>query len=175
MLEPVVGVVLAGGKSSRMGQDKAALVYHGRTLLEHSHHTLTLSGIHQVYYSHPEHIGDSYQNMGPLGGIYSSMLALEEHAYLLFMAVDMPLVLPSLLQQLIVNQHAQGVHFIDNPLPFMLVNNGTTQALLKQRLDEGKDLAIAAFLKDVGALALETSQRQQLINVNTPSQWQQLP
>ena len=34
MNAPVYGLVLAGGRSSRMKQDKAALSYHGRTQLD---------------------------------------------------------------------------------------------------------------------------------------------
>ena len=34
MAAPLYGLVLAGGRSSRMGRDKAALPYEGRTQLE---------------------------------------------------------------------------------------------------------------------------------------------
>ena len=34
MTTPIYGLVLAGGRSTRMQRDKAALLYHGRTQIE---------------------------------------------------------------------------------------------------------------------------------------------
>ena len=49
---PCIGVVLAGGKSSRMGEDKALLkLANGNTLLQQSIHLLQTAGIEEVVVS----------------------------------------------------------------------------------------------------------------------------
>jgi molybdenum cofactor guanylyltransferase len=99
--------VLAGGKSSRMGTDKAFLEYRGRTLLLNA---LTLAG---SVSSEPRIVGsrekfghygpvveDIFSSQGPLGGIHAALRA--SHADLnLVIAVDMPLLSQPFLQYLI--------------------------------------------------------------------------
>ncbi len=47
----VAGIVLAGGRSSRMGANKALLSYHGQPLYLHMQGILRASGLEQVYIS----------------------------------------------------------------------------------------------------------------------------
>lgn len=69
------GIVLAGGRSSRMGRDKALLPWHGRTLLEHMRGLLRQAGAQRVWVSgaYPAFAGipDRIAHCGPLGGLYS--------------------------------------------------------------------------------------------------------
>ena len=48
MNAPVYGLLLAGGRSSRMHRDKAALEYHGRSQLAHAFDLLT-TAVEQVF------------------------------------------------------------------------------------------------------------------------------
>ena len=98
--EPVYGLVLAGGRSKRMGHDKALLRVDGKTQLSRA--VLLLEPfVDQVFVStrvdqqdEPERsnfrqIVDRYQELGPLAGILSAM---EEHpdAGWLVLACDLP-------------------------------------------------------------------------------------
>ena len=74
-------VVLAGGKSSRMGQDKALILFNEKPLLLHIANILQevnskvyISGKKGAYNSflYPQ-IADVYPEKGPLGGIYSAL------------------------------------------------------------------------------------------------------
>lgn len=92
-------VLLAGGKSIRMGRDKASLPYQGRLLWEHQVETLRVSGAAEILISGPPHgiyagsgyaiIPDVHANCGPMGGLYSA-LAKATHGHVLVLAVDLP-------------------------------------------------------------------------------------
>lgn len=78
----LTGIVLAGGKSSRFGQDKGLFVYHGKALVEHSLVTLRpLCDELFISTNNPEAyeafgipcIPDTYKDAGPLGGIHSAL------------------------------------------------------------------------------------------------------
>ncbi len=101
----ILGVVLAGGKSSRMGQDKAMLNLKGRTLLDHQAEKLQhLFGLEQVFVSgyYPSHhfLVDEEAGLGPLGGIETIVKMAQKRtsahnsqpSFFLFMPVDMPLI-----------------------------------------------------------------------------------
>jgi molybdopterin-guanine dinucleotide biosynthesis protein A len=94
----ITGFVLAGGKSSRMGQDKALLELAGRTLLERAM-ALVRSVTPEVWIvgssTKFEHFGtvveDAHTNRGPLGGIHAALRSTRSELNLL-LAVDLPFV-----------------------------------------------------------------------------------
>ena len=72
-----LGVVLAGGRSQRMGADKARLVWRGERLLDRAVSMLRGAGCTRVLVSgdYPEypHVADCYGDRGPLGGLASKI------------------------------------------------------------------------------------------------------
>jgi molybdopterin-guanine dinucleotide biosynthesis protein A len=96
----VGGYILAGGRSSRMGRDKALLELAGRPLAWHAVTKLrrVCADVH-VLSSRPELevyaplVQDLHAGCGPLGGIEAA-LEHSRHRWNLFMPVDMPF-LPS--------------------------------------------------------------------------------
>lgn len=94
----VTGVVLAGGRNSRMGSPKALLRVGGLTIIERvldavkqvAHEVMVISNERHVYASlgYPV-IGDLYPGTGPLGGIYTG-LSRASHHWILVAACDMP-------------------------------------------------------------------------------------
>jgi molybdopterin-guanine dinucleotide biosynthesis protein A len=96
----VGGYVLAGGKSSRMGRDKALLELAGRPLVWHAVTKLRrVCADVQILSSRPELevfaplVRDMQQGCGPLGGLEAA-LGHSWHAWNLILPVDMPF-LPS--------------------------------------------------------------------------------
>jgi molybdopterin-guanine dinucleotide biosynthesis protein A len=84
IMRRVTGAVLTGGKSSRMGTDKALLILEERTLLERSVEKLRQSfaevvviGNGKVWYRLPytgvREFADEYSGCGPLGGIHAAL------------------------------------------------------------------------------------------------------
>ncbi|HWC15439.1 MAG TPA: molybdenum cofactor guanylyltransferase [Terriglobales bacterium] len=99
------GFLLAGGKSSRMGADKAFIQIGGCTLLDRGVQVLAVvcSGVAVVgdvakFANHNVAvIEDIYRDCGPLAGIHAA-LSQSPAEFNLVLAVDMPLVSPELLE-----------------------------------------------------------------------------
>ena len=99
-----VGYVLAGGRSSRMGQDKAALHLSGATLLEIALRKLE-PVCDEVAVVGPGMAGvrtlaDDSPGCGPLGGMEAA-LAEGRGEWAAFLPVDMPLLPDGLLRALL--------------------------------------------------------------------------
>lgn len=101
-------IVLAGGKSTRMGQDKALLPLNGMTLLETVVVTLLLVtdnilvvADHADKYSLPcaRVIGDTFPECGPVGGIITGLMAMGAGSHIV-VACDMPALNTNVLQLL---------------------------------------------------------------------------
>jgi molybdopterin-guanine dinucleotide biosynthesis protein A len=97
------GFVLAGGKSTRMGQDKAAVTVNGRTLLEHTLAALrevcrdvSILGKQELYGSLAPVYEDIFPGCGPLGGIHAALSSSRTH-FNLIIAVDTPFLSPQFL------------------------------------------------------------------------------
>jgi molybdenum cofactor guanylyltransferase len=93
------GFVLAGGRSTRMGQDKALLQLGGRTLLDLALDKLASIGVsgpriaaaRTDLSSHAPVIPDLHPGCGPLSGIEAALAATTQQLNL-FLPVDMPLL-----------------------------------------------------------------------------------
>ncbi len=105
-MNDVYAFVLAGGKSSRMGQDKGLLRFAGRTLLESALERLRkitenvfIVGTRPDLACYAPVVPDLYPNCGPLGGIHAALCASSADLNLV-LAVDMPAVPAELLVKL---------------------------------------------------------------------------
>jgi molybdopterin-guanine dinucleotide biosynthesis protein A len=102
----VSGFVLAGGKSTRMGQDKATLTLNGRTLLGHALAALrqvcrdvAILGKYELYGTLAPVYEDICPGCGPLGGIHTA-ISNTQTPYSLIIAVDTPFLMPEFLSYL---------------------------------------------------------------------------
>jgi molybdenum cofactor guanylyltransferase len=99
--------ILAGGKSTRMGTDKAFVEYDGRTLLARAldlAHSITpgvrIVGTHDKFAPFAPVVEDIFRGCGPLGGIHAALRASLTELNLM-LAVDTPFVSWAFLQYLI--------------------------------------------------------------------------
>lgn len=99
------GFVLAGGRSTRMGQDKALLSPAGRSLLDLALDKLRvlplaapprIAAARSDLSAHAAVIGDRYAGCGPLSGIEAA-LAASAQPLNVFLPVDLPLCPPRFL------------------------------------------------------------------------------
>ncbi len=99
--------ILAGGKSSRMGTDKAFVTFEGGTLLARALDVArTVTGnVHIVgdrgkFAAFAPVVEDEFPGCGPLGGIHAALRASNSELNLI-LAVDLPFVTPARLQFLV--------------------------------------------------------------------------
>lgn len=104
---PLSGIILAGGRSRRMGQSKAALPLLGKSLLSWQADKLRALGIEDIMLSGADipHVSgtriipDIYPDRGPLGGLHACLSsARNENSFVI--SVDAPLVPLQAMQQL---------------------------------------------------------------------------
>ena len=106
-VERISAFVLAGGRSSRMGADKAMLMFEGRTLLARALELagevagdVCIVGSRGRFEALGRVVEDVYPGCGPLGGIHAALAASPSELNLV-LAVDMPFVAPSFLRRLV--------------------------------------------------------------------------
>ena len=109
------GFVLAGGRSSRMGQDKALLQVGGRSLVEVALDKLCcigvaaprIAGARADLSAHAAVVPDLHPGCGPLSGIEAA-LAASKQALNLFLPVDMPLLPARFLSWMLLRAEITG-------------------------------------------------------------------
>lgn len=170
------GLVLSGGQSRRMGQDKAMMRYKGETLLEHAAKLLTKAGCQQVLISRNAagYLQDVIPDGGPLAGVHAALETLNSGDDLLVLPVDMPQMSPAYLQALwkFGQQHQKPCYVASRMLPFYLPVNDMVKATLTSQLIERQERKVIRFLDAVGAITFaEGDDTQQWLNLNSPEDW----
>jgi len=104
--DQLTAFVLAGGKSTRMGKDKAALSFGGKTLLATALAAaravtpeVFIVGSPERYSGHGATLADIFPGCGPLGGIHTA-LSHAKTEFNLILAVDTPFISEALLSYL---------------------------------------------------------------------------
>lgn len=178
---PVAGLILAGGKSTRMGRDKAGLKLGGETLLARSRRVLEDVGCDPIMVSggRVNGIVDNYPERGPLGGIQAGLQILTQSSpeitaggRLVVIPVDMPKLTEQTLQPLLNLPTHFPVYFSNTALPCVLPVTADISNYLNECLStKGSDCSVMSLLRYFNAQALSGGDPQQLINTNTPEQW----
>ncbi len=183
---PFAVAVLAGGRSSRMGRDKALLVHAGRTLLERQvmlAWTLTPREVLVVGRNQSELGGlnarglpDAQPGRGPLGGLATAFAATTaEHVLLL--AVDMPALTAAFLARVLA-QRSPGVGVVPRAAagwePTAAVYPVTLATMANARIAAGR-LALRGLVEEavadgrLRALPVEADELALLVNWNCPA------
>ena len=111
-MKDVSAFVVAGGKSSRMGQDKALLKLNGRTLLDRALELarevspdVRIVASAQKFAAFAPVIEDVFTDQGPLAAIHAALKSSGTDLNLV-LAVDLPFLDPNFLQYLIAQGQA---------------------------------------------------------------------
>jgi molybdopterin-guanine dinucleotide biosynthesis protein A len=172
-------IILAGGKSSRMGQNKALLMINGKSLIENICESLLEVGetIHIVVANLHDHpylfltksypivfIQDEYQGKGPLAGIHAGLKAIPD-GYGFFVACDMPNFSPSVFDYMTQNlKENKAILFYGQPLFAIYHKELGTVA---KNLLEAEKLKLSSFVKRINPKILEIDHEDIFVNLNT--------
>ena len=164
----IAAVVLAGGRSSRMGNDKALLDYNGHPLIDHMIATLEKLGLGDIYVSGDLEgyncIPDTSPHEGPAWAIYDVLQKLKNYEGVIFVPVDMPLLNIEMLQILIDKEVSS--YFNSFPLPAFI-----KRPYLQKRTKSVKNLL---DILNASPVTLPKEFDICMRNTNTPEQWQEV-
>jgi molybdopterin-guanine dinucleotide biosynthesis protein A len=181
-IPPLNGLVLAGGKSRRMGTDKDLIKWNGREQRYYMADMLN-KFCEEVYISYrPEQandvdaayktLPDTFLNMGPFGGILSALRSQRDKAWLV-VACDLPLLDDEAIRFLIMNRASQNIAttyespFDGLPEPLITIWEPESYPVLLNYL--GKDITCPRkVLMNSDPLILKSPNPNALMNVNTP-------
>jgi len=148
-VENLTAFVLVGGRSSRMGADKALLPFRDQTLLARTLATagtvagnVVIVGPRELYGAFGVVVEDLYPGCGPLAGIHAALCATETELNLV-LSVDMPLMSSEFLGWL-VNQARNTGELIVVPYalggqqPLCAIYRRAVKAWAEQALKDGE-------------------------------------
>lgn len=183
----IAGAILAGGKSSRMGSDKALLTLDGKTLIQVLTESLSSMledvmiiadhGYRYEFLNIPS-FPDTYKNCGPLGGIHSA-LTNSEAEKVLIVSCDTPSVSLEVLQLLLRKSGSEDALIVkqgETVQPLCGLYRRHCLPIIEEEL-RGQRLAVMGFLDkvqtsvlDLGQLLLQSDELL-LANLNTPADY----
>ena len=177
-IAPVKGLVLVGGKSTRMGSDKSELNYFGKPQKEVAKELLeehNLETFYSVQKSDNDYeISDKFLNIGPFGGICSAFQKDPNSAWFV-LATDVPFVNNEIIQLVLKHRNPSKVataikgknkDFVE---PLITIYEPKAYPILLQYLAQGYSCPRKMLLNsDVEILEIEDDF---IRNINTPEEF----
>jgi len=182
----VAGVILAGGMSRRMGEDKAQVNLNNLSLLQRAKALLTELGCSPIYISSNELDGaikDNFISFGPVAGIeacLSEVIKQKSANRLVVIPVDMPLLTAEILTTLVTNTDDDRVgHFNYQQFPMVLpattdVHNSIAAALGATEQQSGLSIKKLFQLLKSRTIAGNFDDKIEFNNCNTPEELEQV-
>jgi molybdopterin-guanine dinucleotide biosynthesis protein A len=182
MSPPLFGLVLAGGASTRMRTDKAALQYHGRPQLQWAFELVAKFCAASFVSVRPDQRGDAARaghpqivdrqpGIGPIAGISAALLEQPKAAWLV-LACDLPFLTERTLEHLIAHRDASKIATAYRsahdglPEPLCAIWEPAAREPVLAYIASGKQCP-RKFLIDSDTKVLDLPERQALDNVNT--------
>ncbi|NJN25494.1 MAG: NTP transferase domain-containing protein [Cyclobacteriaceae bacterium] len=177
------GLVLAGGKSERMGMDKGLINYHGlpqreylfRLLENYTENTFMSCRPDQLQDLSPwPCVADSIDGLGPFGALVSAFREYPNHAWLV-VACDLPLVTANTLMELASNRNpskiATAFHNPETnfPDPLLTIWEPKSYPLLLHFLSLGYSCPRKVLINSRTEV-LQPSDKNILLNANNPEE-----
>jgi molybdopterin-guanine dinucleotide biosynthesis protein A len=186
-LSDITGVILAGGKSSRFGSNKALAPVRGKTLIQHV--TDIMTGIfndcllvtntpEQYQFLNIPMTGDRYRDMGPLAGIHAALQQIgTPRAFVV--ACDMPDVSPQLIRYICrINEQEYDViipRLAKGPEPLFGIYHKKSLATIESFLKR-QECQISKVLEDLQVRWVREQKIREIVgdlaifkNINRPS------
>jgi len=187
----LTGAILAGGRSSRFGRNKALQVFHGTRLIDRAvaslrtvcNPLLLIANDLSIYYDvRATLVQDIVTHQGPLGAIYTALL-FSPHDWVFVRATDMPYLVPELTTMMI---ESRSEFDVVAPLyrnmyePLLALYHRRCLPVVAAAL-EGSERKVVSFYRKVKVKALEENQwrtvdgeGRSFWNINTVEDWEKL-
>lgn len=183
---PLFGLVLAGGASTRMQRDKAAIEYHGQSQLHWTFHLLshvcaaTFVSVRPDQREEPTRAGlpqivDRQPGIGPIAGISAALHAHPKAAWLV-VACDLPFLNEQTLRYLIEHRDPRKIATVFKsshdglPEPLCAIWEPAAREPVLAYVAAGKQCP-RKFLIDADSLLLDLPDARALDNVNTADEY----
>lgn len=145
--QDIEAVILAGGKSSRMGQDKGFVQLEGKPMISYTIELLNKMNIKFRIVSHIEAykkfgcevIKDIVPGQGPMGGLYTALYRCEAKQ-LLLLSCDAPFISEELVIHLLTLSDSEKIsvaYFRNKLYPLCAVYPKSILQLVKTTLEKG--------------------------------------
>ncbi|WP_203258761.1 molybdenum cofactor guanylyltransferase [Hyunsoonleella ulvae] len=175
----ITGIILAGGKSSRMGTDKGFLKLNNKPFIQYSidalqplvSDILIVSDAAAYDVFGLKRIHDTLKNAGPISGIYSGLKA-SKTTYNLVLSCDIPLITTVVLQKLIdaFDEESEIIQAESNgkTMPLIALYKSSIKDTFKSFLEQDeRRLRIAIKACNYKNVVLDEAYHNATLNVNT--------
>jgi molybdopterin-guanine dinucleotide biosynthesis protein A len=186
MKKDMTGIILAGGKNSRMGTNKAFLEIDGIRLIDKAINIyreifseiiiVTNDPLSYIEFTDAEIVTDIYKGKGPLGGIYTGLF-YSKNDYTFISACDMPYLNKDFISYLTTHTGKYDIivpELSDGFQPLYAIYSQNCLSHIKKLLIADK-LKITGFYKEVRQLSIPEEKiipfnkdGRLFLNFNTP-------
>lgn len=187
VMKKITAIVLAGGKSKRMGTDKGMLNLNGKPFIKHicdalqpivGSNIIIASGNKDYDILGYTRVDDILDDKGPVGGLYSALNSSKTKLNLI-LSVDVPMVSSEFLAWLVA-KHDQTFMITqtivgDKSNPLIAVYDRSMRAVLGEHM-AGNQLKLKEVVEDVKHQTIEVPEKwvEQVQNINTQEEYQNL-
>lgn len=178
-------IVLAGGGSTRMGENKSLLLFQGKPLIQHvcaqvrphfDELLISSDNARELAFLEAPVVSDEVPGQGPLRGI-ASALAISRHDLNFVVACDIPWVNSTLLRELL--REAQGYDCVlpvtddGHYEPLFAVYRKSVLPHIRKALEAG-ELRIVPALRDCRIKTVRITMPEAIDNINTPEDYRRI-
>ncbi|APY12625.1 hypothetical protein BWZ22_15965 [Seonamhaeicola sp. S2-3] len=178
----ITGIILAGGKSSRMGTDKGFLKLKDKRFIEYSIEALKPLVANILIISDDANydifgftrVDDLIKNSGPVAGIYSGLKA-SKTKFNLVLSCDIPLIKTDVLKRLIdavdTTSEVVQIESEGKSMPLIALYKKSTAPTFKHALlNNERRLRIVLKSLKTKNVVLGTKEHKSTVNINTPNE-----
>lgn len=176
----ITGIILAGGKSSRMGTDKGLLKFNDKSFIEYSiaamkplvSQIIIISNNADYDKFNLKRVEDLIKDAGPLAGLYSG-LKVSKTEYNLVLSSDIPLIRTEILKKLIKecedNFDVIQIMSKNKSMPLIALYRKRCEKVFHHLLQNNeRRLQVAVIQCKVKNIVLNPSLELFVTNINTP-------
>lgn len=175
----ITGIILAGGKSSRMGEDKATKLHFGIPFILHvikalesftSQIIIVSDDNTHTQFGYPC-IPDIIPNKGPIGGIYTGLKKSNTDKNIV-LTCDIPFVIPKVIDHLINHYEASYEAVLYESSPLIGIYHKSIEDKILNNIEKGT-LSIRKNIASLNAKYIieEKNMIPHMQNINTPQHY----